>query len=99
MAKRPKSFSDGFTIQSLTPGSDSGPKNAGKGKAFGGAPTLSPINVGERYLSEDAGSKDIYPPVYGGGNRQITITQKRGRGGKGGYMPTQAERDAGPKPI
>lgn len=99
MAKRKKSFADGFTIQSLTPGSDSGPSNAGKGKAFRGAPTLSPINVGERYLTEDAGSKDIYPPVYGGGNRQLTITSRKGRGGKGGYLPSATDLTNSPKPI
>lgn len=99
MAKTPKSFADGFTVASLTPGSDSGPKNAARGKAFGGAPTLQPVNVGERYLTEDAGSKDIYPPVYGGGNRTITITAKRGRGGRGGYMPSAGDLANSPKPI
>lgn len=99
MAKTQKSFASGFTVESLTSGSDSGPKSAGKGKAFGGAPTLSPINVGERFLTEDAGSKDIYPPVYGGAERQTTITPKRIRGAKGGYMPTSTDVTNSPHPI
>lgn len=107
MAKTPKSFADGFTIASLTSGSDSGPTGSnsgggspkGSGKGYKGAPTIVSVNRGEKVLTEDAGSKDIYPPVYGGGNRQTTITSKKGRGGKGGYMPSAADRTNSPNPF
>lgn len=107
MAKRKKSFADGFTVESLIGGSDSGPTGSasgsgsvkGSGKGYKGAPTLVSVNRGEKTLSEDAGSKNIYPPTYGGGNQQITTTAKRARGGKGGYMPTSTDRTNSPNPF
>lgn len=107
MAKTQKSFADGFTIQSLTPGSDSGPTGSpsgsgsvkGSGKGYKGAPTLVSVNRGEKVLTEDAGSKNIYPPTYGGIEPQVTITSKKGRGGKGGYMPTSTDRTNSPNPF
>lgn len=101
MANSKKSFADGFTIESLIGGSDSGPGNPTRsGKGYKGAPTLLPVNAGEKVTTTDSSDKDIYPPVYGGGKRQITITRakRKGRSG-GGYTPTSTDITNSPKGI
>lgn len=111
MAASKKSFADGFTVDSLIGGSDMPPHissqantgasstSRGSGQGFRGSPTLYSVNRGEKVLSEDAGGKDIYPPVYGGGKRQITITTRNRGAARGGYKPSSGDLTSGPNPF
>lgn len=104
MAAPKKSFADGFTIESLRGGSDSGPTDAGgRGtpRTFGGAPTLFSINRGEKALADEGdGAKRVYPPTYGGGKRQITTlrSSRKGKSG-GGYVPSASDITNSPNPF
>lgn len=109
MAAPKKSFADSFTVDSLIGGSSSPPISSqgrggsgsvrGSGQGFRGSPTLYSVNRGEKVLSEDAGGKDIYPPVYGGGKRQITITTRNKGASRGGYKPSSGDLTSGPNPF
>lgn len=102
MAKRQTSFADGFTVESLLAGSDSPPTGAGTPRSFGGAPVLYSIDRGERALATgDQSTKRVYPPVYGGGNRQVeTFRSKRSpKGNVPGYIPTSTDITNSPNPF
>lgn len=96
MASPKKSFADSFTIESLLGGSNAPPTSSGGPKVVG--ETLFSVNRGEKVTTSDTGDKDIYPPVYGGGNRQITVTTKkrRGSGSAGGYKPSSNDQSSAP---
>ena len=104
---RKKSFADGFTIESLigegqnTSSGNSGMSGPGPqkgtGRGFRGGPTLNVIDYGEEMAKNDS-SGDIYPPVYGDGNRQLTQTKKKLKTrGANGYKPSASDLTNGPK--
>lgn len=99
MAARQKSFASGFTIQSLIPGSDSGPSGTTP-RSFGGAPTLFSINRGEKAVAKPESEKRVYPPTYGGGPRQVTtLKSKRAPKTGGGYVPSASDITNSPNPF
>lgn len=100
MAAPQKSFADGFTIQSLQAGSDSPPTGPGTPRSFGGAPTLFSINRGEKAMAQGDGPVRVYPPTYGGANRQVTpISSKRTRKNAPGYNPSASDITNSPNPF
>lgn len=109
-ASTKKAFKGAFTVATITPGSNSGPKGGGKGVGkhrgsgsggYKGAPTVHPVDSGERVLARGGtGAGSIYPPVYGGGKRQVTQTKLKAKGAKGGgYVPSSQDVTNSPSPI
>jgi len=100
MAAPQKSFADGFTIASLQGGSDSAPTGPGTPRSFGGAPTLFSINRGEKAMLSGDGTKRVYPPTYGGGNRQVTTFNSKRKGKNApGYVPSASDITNSPNPF